>query len=176
MDCSPPGSSVRGDSPGKNTGAGCHALLEGIFPTQGWNLNLLYLLHWQGGSLPLAPPGFSRLFQKANNIYLYFTPSMKLVKEYCKMLNLVICNWDWGDSVLKHTSYPVILLYNYQQFIKTKGKHSNRGNLKGLQAMTEYITHLFHQTIFQEIRNSWITNNAVFHQGGKELHFVSIIH
>ena len=34
MDCSPPGSSVHGDSPGKNTGVGCHALLQGIFPTQ----------------------------------------------------------------------------------------------------------------------------------------------
>ena len=35
MDCSPPGSSVYGDSPGKNTGVGCHTLLQGIFPTQG---------------------------------------------------------------------------------------------------------------------------------------------
>ena len=35
MDCSPPGSSVHGDSPGKNTEVGCHALLQGIFPTQG---------------------------------------------------------------------------------------------------------------------------------------------
>ena len=34
MDCSPPGSSVHGDSPGKNIGVGCHALLQGIFPTQ----------------------------------------------------------------------------------------------------------------------------------------------
>ena len=34
MDCSPPGSSVHGDSPGKNTGVACHALLQGIFPTQ----------------------------------------------------------------------------------------------------------------------------------------------
>ena len=31
MDCSPPGSSVRGDSPGKNTGVGSHALFQGIF-------------------------------------------------------------------------------------------------------------------------------------------------
>ena len=45
------------DSPGENTGVGCHALLEGIFPTQGFNLNLLSLLLWQAGSLPLAPPG-----------------------------------------------------------------------------------------------------------------------
>ena len=44
------------DSPGKNTGAGCHALLQRIFPTQGSNPHLLHLLHWQEGSLPLAPP------------------------------------------------------------------------------------------------------------------------
>ena len=39
-DCSPPGSSVHGDSPGKNTGVGCHVLLHGIFPTQGSNSGL----------------------------------------------------------------------------------------------------------------------------------------
>ena len=33
MDCSLPGSSVHGDSPGKHTGVGCHALLQGIKPT-----------------------------------------------------------------------------------------------------------------------------------------------
>ena len=44
VDCSPPGSSVHGDSPGKNTGIGCHALLQSIFPTQGPNLCLLQLL------------------------------------------------------------------------------------------------------------------------------------
>ena len=42
MDSSLPGSSVHGDSPGKNTGVGCHALLQGIFPTQGWNSGLLH--------------------------------------------------------------------------------------------------------------------------------------
>ena len=40
MDCSLPGHSVHGDSPGKNTGVGCHALLQGIFPTQGSNPGL----------------------------------------------------------------------------------------------------------------------------------------
>ena len=57
MDCSPSGSSVNGDSPGKSTGVGCPALLQGIFPTQGSNPHLLCLLLWQSGSLPLAPPG-----------------------------------------------------------------------------------------------------------------------
>ena len=56
MNCSPPDSSVHGDSPGKNTGVGCHALLQGIFPTQGSNPGLphyrqiLYHLSHQGSS------------------------------------------------------------------------------------------------------------------------------
>ena len=55
MVCSPPSSSW--DSPGKSTRVGCHALLQGIFLTQGSNLYLLPLLYWLGGSLPLAPAG-----------------------------------------------------------------------------------------------------------------------
>ena len=60
VDCSPPGSSVHGDSLGKNTGVGCHAFLQGIFLTQGLNQCLLCLLQWQPSSLPLAPPGRPR--------------------------------------------------------------------------------------------------------------------
>ena len=54
MECSPPGPSVYGDSPGKNTGVACHALLQGIFPNQGLNPSLphcrwlLYHLSHQG--------------------------------------------------------------------------------------------------------------------------------
>ena len=54
MDWGPPGSSVHGNSPGKNTGVGWHALLQGVFPTQGWNPGLmhcrqiLYCLNHQG--------------------------------------------------------------------------------------------------------------------------------
>ena len=57
MDDILPGSSVHGNSPGKNAGVGCHASLQGIFRTQGSNLCLFCLLHWQAGSLPLVPPG-----------------------------------------------------------------------------------------------------------------------
>ena len=53
----PPRRLCPGDFPGKNTGVGCYALLQGIFLTQGSNTPLLHLLHWQAGSLPLAPPG-----------------------------------------------------------------------------------------------------------------------
>ena len=37
------------DSAGKDAGAGCHALLQGIVQVQGSHLCLLQLLHWQAG-------------------------------------------------------------------------------------------------------------------------------
>ena len=43
------------DSPGKNTGMGCHDLFQRIFLTQRSNPHLLCLLHQQAGSLPLVP-------------------------------------------------------------------------------------------------------------------------
>jgi len=46
------------DSPGKNTGVGCRALLQGIFLTQG---SIPGLLHWQADSLPSELPGKPKL-------------------------------------------------------------------------------------------------------------------
>ena len=45
------------DSADKNTGVGCHALFQEIFPTQGSNLHFLCLLNLQAGSLPLVTLG-----------------------------------------------------------------------------------------------------------------------
>ena len=59
------------DSPGKNNGVGCHTLLQGIFLTQRSNLQLLYLLYWQTGSLPLASPG-----KPPTGQYFYLKESM----------------------------------------------------------------------------------------------------
>ena len=47
--------------PGKNAGVGCHFLLQGIFPTQGLNTNLM---HWQADSLPLSHQGSPVCLQK----------------------------------------------------------------------------------------------------------------
>ena len=52
MDCSLPGP-LSMNSTGKNTGVAYHFLLQGTFLTQGSNLGLLRLLHWQADSLPL---------------------------------------------------------------------------------------------------------------------------
>ena len=60
VDCSPRGSSVHEDSPGKNTGVVCHALLQGIFPTQGLKPGhlhckwILYHLRYQGSPQVMA--------------------------------------------------------------------------------------------------------------------------
>ena len=60
MDCSPPGSSVHGDSPSKNIGVGCHSLLQQIFPTQGLSLGLTGIAPRSptllADSLPFEPP------------------------------------------------------------------------------------------------------------------------
>ena len=69
MDCSSPGTSVHGDSPGGNIGMGCHPLLQEFFPTQESNPGLphcrqiLYYLSHQGSPsiLPWVAYPFSRV-------------------------------------------------------------------------------------------------------------------
>ena len=72
VDYSPPDSSVRGIL---NTGVGCHALLQGIFLTQGSNLSFLSLWHWQADSLPLCHLGkpFTTV-QWLSRVQLFVTP------------------------------------------------------------------------------------------------------
>ena len=78
MDCSPPGSSVHGDCPGKNTGVGCHALQQGIFPTQGLNpspalqADSLLLSHLGSPGAMLEQGGNLRLLEIEDN---FFFPS-----------------------------------------------------------------------------------------------------
>ena len=92
MDCSPPGSSVHGESPGRNTGVGCYAFLQGIFPTQIANLCLLSLLHWQTGSLLLVPPG-----KTTNSIAAAAAKSLQsclTVQPHRRQPARLPCPWD----------------------------------------------------------------------------------
>ena len=77
MDCSLPGSSDHGDSPGKNTGMGSYALLQGIFPTQGSNPGLPHcrqILYWLShqGSLRILGVG-SLSLGEGNGTLLQFS-------------------------------------------------------------------------------------------------------
>ena len=60
------------DFPGKNTGVGCHFLLQGTLPTQG---SYPCLLHWQADSLLLSHLGRLRPFQR-HRITLLAQPSL----------------------------------------------------------------------------------------------------
>ena len=70
------------DFPGKNTGVGCHFLIQGIFPNQGSNLSLLCLLQGQEGSSPLAPPPRKGIAQGL--LWLGMWPKASLIAQLVK--------------------------------------------------------------------------------------------
>ena len=92
---------------------GCHFLLQGIFPTQGSDPQLLCLLHWQEGSLPLAPPGKpSRLYVP---VYKLLLPETSRPHIWQTPLHLSKLRWDCIESgaflpALKAPSLPLLIL------------------------------------------------------------------
>ena len=92
MGCSPPCSSVHGDSPGKNTGVCCHALLQGIFPHPGIEL----VSH----SPALAGGFFTTSTTGSRTIIIFLRPELcsYLVTESCPTLcdpTSLLCLWDF---------------------------------------------------------------------------------
>ena len=99
-------------SPDKDTGVGCHALLQGIFLTQRPNLHLLQLLCWQVGSLPLAPPGKPGCLYAAAAKSLQAPPSLGFSRqEHWSGLPFPSPmheneKWKWSLSVVSDSSWP----------------------------------------------------------------------
>ena len=81
------------NSPSKNIGVGCYALLQGIFLTQGSNLSLLHVLHWLAGSLLLVPPGSPFC---SVNFFVYLDPSIML----SSLLYLYNKSWNQVELIL----------------------------------------------------------------------------
>ena len=65
---------------------GCHALLKGILPTQRSNPGLLGLLHWQAGSLPLAPSIYIYIYIDIYKIYSNIVSPDKNIGVGCHFL------------------------------------------------------------------------------------------
>ena len=116
MDCSLPGSSVHGDSPGKKTGVGCHALFQGIFPTQRSNPGLshcrwiLYLLshkrspriqEWVAYPFPGDLPN----------------PGMELGSPALQVDSLP-AELPGSPIFLEHIAFPLLISYFIQDFAK----------------------------------------------------------
>ena len=75
--------------------SGCHALLQGIFPTQGLNSRLLHHLHWRVGSLPLAPLG------KPHRKYTFSKRFLKVSLNFCLLIfgcaGFSFCAWAFSS-------------------------------------------------------------------------------
>ena len=85
--------------PGKNTGVGCHFLLQGIFPTQESNLGLvncrriLYRMSYRGSPLTYIH-SCSKFLTKSRYSYSRDAPVVALVSV------LTICHLDCRDGIL----------------------------------------------------------------------------
>ena len=119
VDCSPPGSSVHGDSPGKNTGVGCHALFQGIFPTQGLNPGLphcrriLYHLGHQRSNMEVSQKTKNRIIIWPSNStprYVSKKPRDKCSPMFRITLFIIVNVWKQSkctstDEWIKKMSY-----------------------------------------------------------------------
>ena len=99
MDCSPPGSSVHGILQTRILEWVAMLSSRGIFLIQRSNACLLCLLHWQMGSLPLAPPG------KPPSL-----PSLLRRWKLCPFLLNLNGDWDCFDhwNVEEVTSWDLL--------------------------------------------------------------------
>ena len=119
----------------QGTGVGCHALLQGIFLTQGLNPHLLGPLHWEMGSLPLVPPGkpIGNILYSIKHIYTHniFTSHLNYA---CHMTQ-----FDFFRSSLKNSFkckqfiWKVKETLAWEQEVRGKKSSQNKGNQKQLQ-------------------------------------------
>ena len=99
------------DSPGKNTGMGCHTFFQGMFLTQRSNPRLFHLLHWEVGSLSLALLAVNSSHAKlVYFIYSDFLIYVLIIIDYAKAFDCVGHNKLW--KILKEMGIPDHLLRN----------------------------------------------------------------
>ena len=88
--------------PGKNTGAGCHALFQEIFPTQGSNPRLLHLLHWQVDSLPLCHLGIPQEYISSQKLHFSGITQKCMYNTYTLTLPL----YHLGMFIILNSVFP----------------------------------------------------------------------
>ena len=118
MDCSPPGSSVHGASPVKDTGVGCHALLQRIFPTQGSNSGILHcrwILYQPSyqGSPHLCLPYIKYNKRKSDEVYQYMLTVFNCWQWLCQ------CSGDY-EGFSHHTLCLSVLLRYLEEWMRKK--------------------------------------------------------
>ena len=112
-DCSLPSSSVHGDSPGKNTGVDCHALLQGIFPTQGSNAGLLHcrqiLYHLSHRRNPLYQQSLH--FPHLHGILFFSSASFSLtrVKKHKSLIQVLGFSYSISPTYIMKPIYITVV-------------------------------------------------------------------
>ena len=138
MDCSPPGSSIHEDSPVKNIGAGCHALLQGIFPTQGSNPGLshcrwiLYHLSHQGSPRILEVGSLSIL--QGN----FLTQESKQGLLHCRR---TLYQWSYQGS--PHFSVPEPKCLLFLLFLRQSHFHIYSLQRENNKGQSHLMTHIY---------------------------------
>ena len=90
-----------GDPPGKNTGVGCHALLQGIFPAQGLNPGLLHcrqILHHmshQGSPKYMIKYMFCKYLLPLCGLYFHFHNDISRKAEVFKFDEIQFTFFLW---------------------------------------------------------------------------------
>ena len=118
VDCSPPDSSVHGDCPGKNTGAGFHALHQGNLPNPGTEPRSSAL---QADSLPFEPPGKPKDTGVGSHSLLQgIFPTQEL--------NQGLLNCRWILYQLSYQGSPLLYICESYTGFRTVIKWMNCGN------------------------------------------------
>ena len=128
VDCSPPGSSVHRILQARILEWVAVASSGGVFPTQGWKLRLLCLLHWQAGSLPRVLPKITisteQAWEKRNDFpqnpkYMIHTHSVLSISHSQKMI-------FWGNGRNKTSLWGHCLLHSLSQRLVLWGFQQQR--------------------------------------------------
>ena len=126
MDYSPPGSSVHGDSPGKNTGKDCHELLQGIFPAQRSNLGLphcrwiFYCLSHQGSPriLEWVADPFSRGTSHPRNLIGVSSIAGRFFTNWATRQAPFYLRYEWfRESFLAIHIISILFLYSIYSLV-----------------------------------------------------------
>ena len=102
-DCSPPGCSVHRDSPGKNTGMDCHALFQGIFPTQVFYIPGVFFTSKPPGKPKNTGVGSLSLLQGN-----FLTQELNQGLLHCRQ---ILCQLSYQGSPCFHLYLVFILLW-----------------------------------------------------------------
>ena len=149
----------------KYPGVCFHFLFQGIFVTQGSNLHLLCLLHWnwQVGSLPLAPPAFD-FFQSLSSIWIFATQTLLHSRLPCVSPSPRVCSNScllshWCHSTISFSvtrSFPTLSLFHYQGLVHWIGSSHQVAKVSEFQLQHQYFQWIFRVDFFWD----WLAGSS----------------